>query len=171
MKGSCSSCLPPEPTPFDLGCFAADYMLDSMNPFWDGDVEEWERLNYFVNTKVVGRELGDCKLVLSKGTYRPVSQTARKKIAPNRAVTSQPTPFRCVPAFGAIHASECPNDPEERLKCRLNISGSENFSYSVSPKSLMQRISTTSDTRDAFKTALNARVDVLGKNSQSLIKN
>ena len=34
----------------------------------------------------------------------------------------------------------------------------------------MQRISTTSDTRDAFQTALNARIDALGKNSQSLIE-
>jgi hypothetical protein len=136
----------PEATSADMACFAADFTAGRLNAWYDRSHSSWERLNYFLDMRVIGRDIGNCRLVVwPKTTHHLV-----------------------IPRWWQ-DACDGETDPASRLKCRLNQE-IELYSYSITPKNMVQRISSTFDTSQALQTMLSGGANVQGQELQSMLQ-
>jgi hypothetical protein len=145
-----ASCKLPGPSTSDFTCFAADYVQASVNAFWDRPQpgHDFDDVIYFMDANVIGRQTQNCRLVVSRmSNRRPSLDSVQDKCERGKFWT----------------------DPVGRLKCRLN-DATEVYSYSISPKNLVQRVSTLSDTRDALQALFNAHLGTQGSDLQSLFQ-
>jgi hypothetical protein len=125
-----AACITPDLTPAQFSCAAAEYIAWSLDALGNPRALPTERIGYFLGLRPVGRQFQNCALMVT-------------------ALTS---------LDGKKHDSgdHDPDDPVAHLSSSLDASN-EVYAYSVTPKNLSERVSTTTDIRDAVQLLLSAK--------------
>lgn len=134
-------CIVPDLTTAQFGCIAAEYIVWSLNALGDPRAREDQRIRTFLDLKPVGRQFQNCGLM----------------------VTALSGPV------GEMHESgdPYPDLAAKNLSRSLSVSN-EVYAYSVTPKNLSERVSTTTDIRDAIQLLLSAKASMAVADATSM---
>jgi hypothetical protein len=124
-----ATCITPDLTPAQFGCAAAEYYVWRLNASGDPRAPENQRIGSFLDLKPVGRQVQDCALKVT-----PLSGPESKK----------------------QDGGDPNTDAVAHLSDSLNVSN-EVYAYSVTPRNLSERVSTTTDIRNAVQLLLGAK--------------
>jgi hypothetical protein len=127
-------CITPDLTQAQFGCVAAEYIVWSLNAFGNPRARQDERIGTFLDLRRVGRQFKKCSLLVA----------ALMRTDARAQDIGKPNPGPVAPQI---------------LIERLNGS-SEVYAYSVTPKTLSQRVSSTVDIRDALQLLLSAKAGI-----------
>lgn len=115
--------------PDRLKCFSADFIKSNLNSFHNALARPEQRIEHYLQLKIVGREVDGCNLAVLQRTEKYANGDEKDQY---------------------IALSE--------LKKSLNYD-TDAFAYSVTPKNLTENISTAAETRDAFELLFHTQVD------------
>jgi hypothetical protein len=115
--------------PDRLKCFSADFIKSNLNSFHNAQARPEQRIEYYLQLKIVGREVDGCNLAVLQRTEKNTDGDEKGQ-------------------YIAL----------SQLKKSLNYD-TDAFAYSVTPKNLTENISTAAETRDAFELLFHTQVD------------